>query len=71
MRKTSSFMTVACAIAGLLCTGESFALSFEMSKNSSSKSYNYRDSGSGRYMKKDTAQRRSPATVEKERRRTK
>ena len=33
-----------------------------------SKGYNYRDSGSGRYMKKRAAQRKPANTVEKERR---
>ena len=53
-------------LVALTLAGDAFA-----SKSSGSKGYNYRDSGSGRYMKKDAAQRKPPATVEKERRRSK
>ena len=58
-------------IAATLFAGDTGTLLTQASKSSGSKGYNYRDSGSGRYMKKDAAQRRPPATVEKERRRSK
>jgi len=64
-------MSHASGLLAALVLSVAFASDAFATKNSGSKGYNYRDSGSGRYVKKDAAQRRPPATVEKERRRSK
>jgi hypothetical protein len=62
------------SIAAFVCiagaTIPSEVSAFNLPEVAKARSYNYRDSGSGRYMKKGAAQRRPANTVEKERRRT-